>query len=191
LGSAQRELYQAILEGPRGQTPQLFRLTGDDGALEGPFNAMLYVPDMGHALQTLGNAIRQYGPLEPRCREIAILVVAEHWDSAFERYAHVAIGRHVGLSEQELAAVAAFDFHDLPNPRERLVGSLALALARHGNLDGQSYGSAVAVLGEECLVALTTLVGYYALLALQLRTFGVAPPRGEPTGVGPAGEGTA
>jgi 4-carboxymuconolactone decarboxylase len=54
----------------------------------------------------------------------------------------------------------------------------ALALARDGDLDDQAYAAAVAELGLRPLVALTTLVGYYATLALQLRVFRVPAPDG-------------
>ena len=37
--------------------------------------------------------------------EIAILVVAEHWDRAFERYAHEAVGAEAGLTADELTAL--------------------------------------------------------------------------------------
>ena len=43
------------------------------------------------------------------------------------------------------------------------------------DLDDQQYAEAVATLGEQSLVELTTLVGYYATLALQLRIFRVDP----------------
>ena len=46
------------------------------------------------------------------------------------------------------------------------------------DLDDQEYDTAVAVLGERALVELSTLVGYYVTLALQMRIFRVAGPGG-------------
>ena len=40
---------------------------------------------MGAALQDLGAAVRYRTGLTDRVREMAILLVAAHWDSAFER----------------------------------------------------------------------------------------------------------
>jgi 4-carboxymuconolactone decarboxylase len=93
LDGEQRALYDAIAGGRRAQGPQLFRLTDADGRLEGPFNAFLLQPRLGSALQALGTAVRYETRLSDRCREIAILVVAAHWRSDFERYAHEAVGR--------------------------------------------------------------------------------------------------
>jgi 4-carboxymuconolactone decarboxylase len=105
LDDEQRALYDAITGGRRAQGPQLFRLTDSEGRLEGPFNAFLLQPRLGSALQALGSSVRYDTGLDDRCREIAILVVAAHWASDFEWYAHEAIARSVGLTDAELAAI--------------------------------------------------------------------------------------
>lgn len=46
-------------------------------------------------------------PLPPRLREIAILRVGYISDSAYEVFQHEALARHVGLSEEQIAAVKA------------------------------------------------------------------------------------
>ncbi len=53
----------------------------------------------------MGAAIRYRGALTDRSREIAILLVAARWDSAFEREAHEAVGAAAGLTDAELAAL--------------------------------------------------------------------------------------
>jgi 4-carboxymuconolactone decarboxylase len=107
LDEDQRRLYADITGGPRGRGPQPFELTDHAGALVGPFNAMLLRPAIGAALQELGSAIRYRGDLPARARELAILVVAAHWNSEFEWAAHEAIGRAAGVSDDEIAAIAA------------------------------------------------------------------------------------
>lgn len=176
LDSRQRRLYDAIVEGPRATGPQAFALTDADGGLEGPFNAMLLSPHLGEALQALGAAIRYGANFTDREREIAILVVAAAWDCAFERYAHEALGRLVGLTDLELAGLRRGDLRCLSDERERAIATICRALAQAGNLDDQAFATGMAVFGGELMFQLTTLVGYYATLALQLRVFGVALP---------------
>jgi 4-carboxymuconolactone decarboxylase len=171
-----QRLYATITSGPRGGSQQPFALVDDVGALAGPFNAMLLQPDLGTALQALGTAIRYQGALPARIRELAILVVAGHWSSAFEQQAHEAAGRRAGLSEAELAAVRAGAEPDLADPGERAAVAMTQTLVRAGDLDDEEYARAVAQLGEAGVFELTTLVGYYATLALQLRVFRVGGP---------------
>ncbi|HEY0949418.1 MAG TPA: hypothetical protein VGD85_04425, partial [Nocardioides sp.] len=54
--------------------------------------AGLLSPAVGDALQRLGAAVRYRTALPDRAREMAILLVAARWDSAFEREAHEAVG---------------------------------------------------------------------------------------------------
>lgn len=176
LDADQRWLYDAITGGARA-TGRHFALVDAGGALEGPFNAMLLHPPIGHALQALGSAVRYRCTLSDRAREIAILVVASVWDSAFERYAHEAVGRSVGLSEDELAAIRERRVDRLTDEYERLVAATTLALAAQRDLTDEEFHAVRNGLGMPALFELTTLVGYYATLALQLRVFRVGSPK--------------
>ncbi|PRY45004.1 carboxymuconolactone decarboxylase family protein [Umezawaea tangerina] len=177
LDADQRALYDTITGGPRARGPQRFRLTDDDGRLNGPFNAMLVAPPLGHALQGLGAAIRYETTLDVRVRELAILAVAGKWDSAFERHGHEPIARDAGVSEDQLAALRAFTMpSDLADDAERCALDVVFALLREEDLDDAAYAEAVSTIGNRMVFELTALVGYYATLALQLRVFRVSPP---------------
>jgi 4-carboxymuconolactone decarboxylase len=166
-------LYRAILGGPRGQGPRAVLLSTGAGGLAGPFNAMLYAPEVGHALQELGAAIRFRTSLTPRVREMAILVVAQAWDSGYERSSHEPIGREAGLTEPEIEALRAGDDPQFADEQERIAYQVVRALVGPADLDDDLYAAAAATLGEQALVELSTLVGYYGILALQMRIFRV------------------
>lgn len=176
LSPAARALYDEITGGPRARTHQSFRLVDENGRLEGPFNAMLFSPHVGHRLQALGAALRYETDLTPRAREIAILAVAAHWNSEFERYAHEHVGRDAGLSEDELAAIRDGLAPEFPDPYEDAVFRTARALAVRGDLDDEEYSAVVSTIGHAGIFELSTLIGYYAALALQLRVFRVRAP---------------
>jgi 4-carboxymuconolactone decarboxylase len=176
LTSEQRVVYDAIAGGPRAQGPQFFQLVDEDGGLEGPFNAFLLAPRLGQALQALGASVRYETALSDRVREIAVLVVASGWDSAFEWYAHAPLARHAGLSADELAAIRDGRYDELTDEVERLAASTTAMLVEQGDLDDASYARVVSALGLPSLFELLTLVGYYATLALQLRVFRVPAP---------------
>ena len=173
MTAEQVDLYREILAGPRGQGPRAVQLSNGTGGLAGPFNAMLYAPAVGHALQELGAAIRFSTKLPPRIRELAILVVAQATGSGYEQASHELIGRDAGLTEPELDALREGENPKFADEQESAAYSAARALTVTGDLDDQEYAAAIAALGAGGLVELSTLVGYYATLALQLRIFRV------------------
>jgi len=171
LDPQQRALYGAITGGPRAQGPQHFPLTAEDGSLRGPFDALLRSPAVGAAQQELGAAIRYRTAFTDRMRELAILLVAARWDSAFERESHEAIARAIGFDVAELDAIRALDVFGFTGD-EQVIGRVVLALL-DGDLSDELWDESSAAIGIDGVFELTALVGYYATLALQLRVFRV------------------
>lgn len=171
MTAAQLALYEAITGGPRAQGPQHFALTASDRSLRGPFDIMLRSPAVGAAQQELGAAIRYLTGFTDRMRELAILLVAAHWDSEFERESHEAVARALGFSEDELAAIRAHDVSGF-DVDERRVGVAVIDLL-DGDLSDDAWDAASATVGIDGVFELTALVGYYSTLALQLRVFRV------------------
>jgi 4-carboxymuconolactone decarboxylase len=169
----QLPLYLTLTSGRRSTGDQPTPLTDADGRLEGPFNAMLLNPTIGDALQHLGEAIRFGGRLPARSREIAILAVAAHHACDFEQRAHEPLGAAAGLTAAELGAIATGADLTLRDPRESVVLNTTRTLLETGTLDADAYDTAVQVLGEGRLFELTTLIGYYSLLAMQMSAFDV------------------
>lgn len=177
LDPDQRAVYDEIVGGPRGTGP--FRLTDDEGRLQGPFNAMLVNPGIGLTVQRLGADIRYRSTLQPREREIAILALAHLRDSDFEWYAHERVGRVVGLTPAELDGLDAGVTPSSFSEREQTVLAASRALVSQRDLDDPTYEAAIGLLGRQTLADLIVLVGYYDLLALSLRTWRVPLPPGE------------
>jgi 4-carboxymuconolactone decarboxylase len=174
LDDDQRAVYDAVARGRRAEGPQAFRLVDQDGRLEGPFNAFLLQPKLGFAWQALGTAVRYETSLSDRAREIAILVTAVEADAAFEWYAHEALGRQAGLTDEELEALRHSRFEAFPDEVEQVVAATVHALCVRGDLDDDEYRRAADVLGSSGVFELLTLASYYLALALQLRVFRVS-----------------
>lgn len=172
LDTRQAALYRAITEGPRGRGPRPFDLTDDHGALVGPFGGFLLSPAVGDALQGLGVAVRYATALTDRTREMAILMVATRVGSAFEQHAHEAVGRACGLTEEQLRCLREGSTPELDDDRERAVVRITRALL-DGDVDDATWAACVPPLSAGAVFELTTLVGYYSTLALQMRTFRV------------------
>jgi 4-carboxymuconolactone decarboxylase len=169
MNAKQLELYEQLT---KNEGPDV-KMTNGEGSLVGPFNMMVHEPRLGVALQKLGGIILYRGSLSARAREIAILCVAAHQKSDFERSAHEAIGRSAGLTNEEMAAIAGKAPLTLNDPTEACVLSASRALLEEGDLSDDAYAETVKVLGEAGVVELSTVIGYYSMIALQLRLFRV------------------
>lgn len=177
LDAAQRAIYDQFGSGGnRATIPGAFPLRDEAGHLNGPPNAWLLNPALGDAFQVLGFNVRSATGLPPRAQEIAILVVAQRLDSPFERFAHEPAARNNGLPEADIEALSAgrpVSFADLS---EQVCYEVAVALMDHGKLTDDEYARAVGALGEKGLFGLTSIIGWYQMIALQLSVFEVLPP---------------
>ena len=59
-----------------------------DGALAGPFNAIVTAPDAGRRLSALGATLRSAPSIKRRLSEIAIITVGARWQAEYEWWAH-------------------------------------------------------------------------------------------------------
>ena len=67
---------------------------------------LAHSPDALRAFSSLGYFIRRKSRLEPRLREMAILQVGYLERSAYEYSHHIEIGRHFGVSDDDIRAIA-------------------------------------------------------------------------------------
>ncbi len=179
MSAEQQALYRLFATGRRAQPGSAFSLVDEAGRLQGPPAAWVLVPPVGHALEQLGGAMRYELTLPARAREIAILLVAHHHKSPFELHAHTRAGAAAGLSPEDLDALAAGQPPALTTEAERVTYAVTRRILAAGTLDDDEYALAVRELGTGGLFELSTLIGYYAMLAVQLSVFGLLPP-GEP-----------
>jgi 4-carboxymuconolactone decarboxylase len=177
LDAYQGRVYESIAGGDRAKDAS-FPLTHADGALVGPFNPLLFSPNVGDAVQQLGAAIRFHCGLSGPVREVAILAVATQHDCEFERWAHEPIARRVGVSDNQIAALRAGAVPAFDNEDEDVAAAYQLCAEsiENGRVGDATYERAVAELGNAGVVELVTLLGYYGLLAQLMNVFEIGVP---------------
>lgn len=156
----QISMLDAILAGPRKN-------------LNGPFVAWIHSPPLGELAQRLGAFCRYETGLPLRLSELAILVTAASWQSQAEWFIHLPIAIEAGiapeLAEQiRLGATPSFVAAD-----EALVWRFASELYRDKRVADDTYAQACEMFGLQVVVNLVGLLGYYALVAMTLNTFGM------------------
>lgn len=166
LTPLQAEVRDEAVRGPRGKMPA-------------PMIAWLRRPEMARQAQALGAELRFRGILEPQMRELAILVCAQHWSSHYEWTAHKRIALEAGLNPEIIAAIARDDVPPKDQSNLMLVWHLSREILAHGKLGEGSRSEALSRLGEEGLVELVMVLGYYCMVALTLNVFELGMPEAE------------
>lgn len=175
LDASALAVYERIVASRSQGRASPFALVDADGGLVGPFNAMVCAPHVGGPLADLGEALRFRGHLTDRARELSILTVAARRNSDFEWQSHYRIAANLGIAPDVLAAIRdGADPLTLTDPIERAVVAGAASLLDRSDLNDVEYTGLVELIGEDGVIELVALVGYYELLARLLRVLRVS-----------------
>jgi len=165
MSEAQRRAADALIRGRRG-------------ALFGPFVPLLRSPELLDRAQRLGEFLRYDSALEPRLRELAILVTARHFRQAYEWHVHAPEAERSGLAPTAIVALAAGGRPWDLKADEAVVYEFCSEAHREHRVSDATYAAALQLLGEQGLVDLCGVCGYYALLALVMNVARTALPPG-------------
>ncbi|MFM0321690.1 carboxymuconolactone decarboxylase family protein [Caballeronia glebae] len=156
----QKAVLQDILSGPRGN-------------LNGPFLGWIFSPELAQNAQTLGAFCRYKTGLPLRLSELAILVTAARWRSQAEWHIHLPIALDAGVPADLAEALRTDKTPPFADADDKLVFDFATELYEKKRVSDTTYDAAVARFGHTVVVNLVGLLGYYALVAMTLNTFGM------------------
>ena len=139
---------------------------GRRGALSGPFVPALRSPEFMQRLQRLGEYLRYDAALPPPLREMVILLTARSHRQSYEWSVHEPIARREGLSASIIAAIESDRRPDGMTRDETLVFEFFAELHATHDVSDATYAAAVQSFGEQGVIDLVGLIGYYGTLAL-------------------------
>jgi 4-carboxymuconolactone decarboxylase len=161
----QKRVADAIVSGPRK-------------TLSGPFNAWLRSPELADRLQRVGEYLRFNTSLDHRLNEFAILITGQFWNCEYEWYAHYPLAIKAGLKPEVAAELAQGKRPSGMQEDETIVYDFSTQLHRTMNVDEPTYRAAVAKFGEQGVMDLIAVNGYYDVVAMTLNVAQVMPPAG-------------
>ena len=153
-----------------------FRSRTEDGRLIGPFNPVLFSPALGEAFLDLQAAEQSHTTLSKRVREVVILSVGAVWKSDYELYAHSAVGRSVGLSEEAVRTLAGGGLPADLSESEQIAWRYTTELCREHRVGAELYAAAEEAFDKQGLVDMAILIGTYHLVCTLLNGFEVPVP---------------
>ena len=165
----QKEVHDVILASPRGR-------------VVGPLALWLNRPELANAATALGTYLRYENSLGPRLSELAIITTARCWDAEFEWFAHKPLAIKAGLDPAVAEAIRDRRDPAFTDAEEEAVYRFAheAFTSPRKQVSDATYRRTLEALGQDRLVDLVALIGYYSFVSVTLNSFNVMPEDGEP-----------
>ena len=152
------------------------RLTAGRGRILGPYKIWIHAPAVADGMEQIGTYLNKHSSLSKREVETAIIMIAQHWDSPYVRFAHVRDGKAAGLTEAQIDALLSGGDPGFTDPHERAMHRLAAAAIARKNLPDADFAEVETVLGRAGIAEVLVLLGYYSAVAMGMRAHDVPVP---------------
>jgi len=167
MTEAQKQAAAELAAGPRGE-------------VKGPFVSLLRSPEFMRRVQRVGEYIRFICPLDKRINEFAAIIAARHWQQQFEWWAHYRQALAAGLRREIADAVGEGRRPVGMAEDEEIVYELLTEVLNNKGASDATYARAVTKFGEQGVIDVLGVAGYYALLAMVMNVARTAVPEGSP-----------
>ena len=160
LTSEQKEIHDAIINGPRGH-------------VVGPLRVWLNNPGLARSAQTVG-AYARYGTcLSKGLSELAIIVTGRVWSSEFEWEHHAPLAIEGGIDPKHVDTISLGKKPNFEIPEEDAVFDFAAEANIVKKVSDNTYNKLVDLLGENAAIDIVGICGYYSLISMTLNVFKV------------------
>ncbi len=146
-----------------------------NGAVSGPYGVLLHSPQAAIRGAALSNYLRWDSAPTPVQRETAILTLAHHLDARVMWAGHVRLGRDAGVREGLIDAIEAGTNADELPAEEAEIVRYVRELFEANRVSDTTFAALHARLGDQGIVDLTALLGYYAFVGATLNAFEIEP----------------
>ncbi len=155
MTEAQKKAFDEVTSGPRGA-----------GGAEGPFVPLLRSPEFMSVLQKTGEYVRFHNSIGPKLTEFVILLTARQWTQQYEYDVHQVNGLKAGVKQETISAITEGRRPTGMAADEEVVYDFCAELRQNQSVSDATYARAVSKFGEQGVIDMTGLVGYYTTLAM-------------------------
>jgi len=134
----------------------------------GPFVPLSRSPQLMINAAKMGTYLRFGNSLPRDVSEFAILLVSRRWTQQYEWYVHAADGRTAGLSDAIVQAVADGRRPEGMTEGMEIVYDFSNELNDFHSVTDRTYARMVAKYGEQGMMDLVGLNGYYSMISMVL-----------------------
>jgi 4-carboxymuconolactone decarboxylase len=143
----------------------------------GPFVPLLRSPEVMLRAKAMGDYLRYKSVLPPQLNEFAILITARHWSQQYEWALHQPIAVKAGLKAEITQTLAEGRRPQGMSADEEMIYDFSTELHQNQSVSDATYARVLAKFGEQGIIDLTGVNGYYTFLAMVLNATRTAVPK--------------
>ena len=143
---------------------------------DGPNTILLRVPELAERCNKLGIYLRDGTSLPKPLSELTILITARLWNVQFEWFVHEILGEKAGLDSEVVKAIRENRRPHFDQEDQKIVYDYVVELQHRRKVPTDIHNRAVELLGEDGVVDLVAIAGYYTMVAITCNAFQPALP---------------
>jgi len=143
------------------------------GTVGNLFRVLAHTPKFLRRFCSMGNALRNKTELDPKLRELAILTVGRLTDAQYEFVHHCSIARRVGVSREQIEALADWEKSTQFSDNERAVIRYAVEATSNVRVTDAIWSALKTFLDTPRMMELVQNVAYYNMVVRILVPVGV------------------
>jgi len=152
--------------------------------VSGPFWPLLRSPEVMNRARAMGDYLRFTSVLPPRLSEFAIIITARQWTQNYEWDVHAPLAQQGGLRPSIIAALADGRRPVEMADDEDVLYTFCDELHRNQSVSDATYDRTVKTFGEQGVIDILGISGYYTMLAMVLNTARTPVPAGHTPALG-------
>ena len=155
------------------------QIAGKRQTVRGPFPIWLRHPKLAEHANQFGVVLRDHSTIGRRIFELAVITVCRAWSVQYAWSSHAPQAEKAGIAPAIVEAIRQNRRPDFAKADEQVAYEVASEIMATKDLSQASYDKAVAQFGLQGTVELVSTIGYYAMVGIFLKSFGVPTPTGD------------
>ena len=140
-------------------------LKQSSAGLGGPYGMLIKSPELLKRYLLMTDYLRQKTSLPHRLNEMAILLEARLWDAQYEWWAHEPLAKKAGVPDAIIEDLRAGKRPATMKPDEAVVYDVVTEILNKRQLSDDTFGRAKQILGEQQVVDLVAVTGFYVMVS--------------------------
>ena len=140
-------------------------LKQSSAGLGGPYGMLIKSPELLKRYLLMTEYLRQKTSLPHRLNEMAILLEARLWDAQYEWWAHEPLARKAGVPDAVIEDIRAGKRPAAMQPDEAVVYDVVTEILNKRQLSDDTFAKAKQILGEQQVVDLVAVTGFYVMVS--------------------------